>query len=118
MDILTSEHCEQPILNWRNQNPVRDTVAELDLTTMVKLFMPAGNATWLLTELDKDEDTAFGLHDLGPGGPELGCVSLSDLTALRTRLLKLPIEHDLYFVADKSLSAYCPQAGVYGYAQV
>ena len=43
------------------------------------------------------------------GFPELGSVSLEELRALRGKL-GLPIERDLHFKADKTLSAYTPEA--------
>jgi hypothetical protein len=81
-----------------------------DFEPVVKLFNPAGAATWLLTELDPDnEDIAFGLADLGFGTPELGSVSISELAAFRGRL-GLGIERDRYFTADKRLSEYADEA--------
>ena len=83
---------------------------EIDPRPVVKFFTPDGGATWLLTELDPSEpDRAFGLCDLGLGCPELGYVSLAELAAVRGRL-GLPIERDLHFVADQSLSAYADAA--------
>ena len=83
---------------------------ETDPRPVVKLFTPDAGATWLLTELDPSEpDRAFGLCDLGLGCPELGYVSLAELAAVRGRL-GLPIERDLHFAADQSLSAYADAA--------
>lgn len=83
---------------------------ERDFPPVVKLFTPDAGATWLLTELDPDdEDTAFGLCDLGLGCPELGQVSLRELSALRGRL-GLQVERDRHFMADKPLSAYAEDA--------
>lgn len=87
---------------------------EKDHEPVVKLFTPDGNATWLLTESDPDDpNRLFGLCDLGLGTPELGYVSLAELTALRG-LLGLPIERDLHFIADKPLSAYAEDARLKG----
>lgn len=81
-----------------------------DPLPVVKLFTPDGACTWLLSELDPDEpDLAFGLCDLGLGYPELGSVLLSELDALRGPL-GLPIERDLHFWPDKTLSAYADAA--------
>lgn len=78
----------------------------IDPPPVVKLFTPDANATWLLTEIDPDdEDLAFGLCDLGQDTPELGCVRLSELASVRGRL-GLPVEKDMQFTADKPLSAY------------
>jgi hypothetical protein len=53
-----------------------------------------------------DEDTLFGLCDLGEGFPELGYVSLEELTSLSFRPLGLGIERDLHFKTTKPLSYY------------
>ncbi|MCH9659665.1 MAG: DUF2958 domain-containing protein, partial [Bacteroidetes bacterium] len=74
------------------------------------LFTPDANCTWLLTEIDPDcPDIAFGLCDLGLGFPELGNVSITELSQARG-LLGLPIERDLSFKADKTLSQYAREA--------
>ena len=87
---------------------------EIDLPPVVKLFMPDGPGTWLLTELDPAEPTrAFGLCDPGLGSPELGYVDLTELAALRGRL-RLPIERDRHFNADRPLSAYANEAQAVG----
>lgn len=81
-----------------------------DFWPVVKLFCPWGAATWLLTELDpEDEDIAFGLCDLGMGCSELGSVRLSELAAVRGPG-GLTIERDEHFKATKSLSAYADEA--------
>ena len=55
-----------------------------DHAPVVKLFLPNTNATWLLSELEpENEHIAFGLCDLGMGFPELGFVDLEELDALR-----------------------------------
>lgn len=81
-----------------------------DPLPVVKLFTPDAGATWLLTEIDPDdEDRAFGLCDLGQGFPELGYVSLAELQTVRGHL-GLLIERDLQFTADKAISAYAREA--------
>jgi hypothetical protein len=83
---------------------------QADFYPLVKLFTPDAQCTWLLTELDPEEpDIAFGLCDLGMGCPELGNVSLAELTTVRGRL-GLPVERDRHFNADKTLSAYAAEA--------
>jgi hypothetical protein len=85
-----------------------------DPAPVVKLFTPDAGATWLISECDPDEpDRLFGLCDLGLGHPELGYVSLAEIMEVRGRL-GLPIERDLYFVADKPLSAYAAEAQAKG----
>lgn len=88
--------------------------ANFDPAPVVKLFTPDAGATWLLTEIDPDDhDHAFGLCDLGLGFPELGWVSLAEVTTVRGRL-GLPVERDLHFEAQKRLSAYAREARVAG----
>ena len=83
---------------------------EIDFPPVVKLFTPDGGATWLLTEINPDEpDIAFGLCDLGMGCPELGYVSLAEITALRGKL-GLSVERDLHFVTDRLFSDYAAEA--------
>ncbi|CAH2398181.1 DUF2958 domain-containing protein [Mesorhizobium escarrei] len=88
-------------------NGAADT--ETDHAPVVKLFDPAGPAIWLLTELDADGDTLFGLCDLGFGFPELGSVSLAELESIKGPL-GLGIERDLYFKARFPLSVYAEAA--------
>ncbi|RWA83702.1 DUF2958 domain-containing protein [Mesorhizobium sp.] len=82
---------------------------ETDHHPVVKLFDPTGPATWLLSELDADGDTLFGLCDLGLGFPELGSVSLAELESVKGRL-GLGIERDRYFKAEFALSVYAEAA--------
>ena len=70
----------------------------------LKLFSPIGGATWLITEI-VDEDTLFGLCDLGMGFPELGYVSLQELESIELPF-GLKIERDMFFTPDKTLSEY------------
>ena len=76
---------------------------------MVKFFNPAGGQTWLVSEMDEDGDTLFGLCDLGMGEPELGNLSLSELAGIRTRF-GLGIERDLWFTATAPMSKYADAA--------
>lgn len=83
---------------------------EIDPGPVVKIFTPDASATWLLTEVDPDdEDRAFGLCDLGLGFPELGWVRFSELETVRGRL-GLPIEVDRHFKPDRPLSSYADEA--------
>jgi len=111
MKLLTNEIREQLLRNGRLMRQFSDEgVAEPDFFPVVKLFTPDAACTWLLSELDPDEpDIAFGLCDLGMGFPELGSVRISELGSLRGRL-GLPVERDLHFAADKTLSEYADEA--------
>jgi hypothetical protein len=87
---------------------------DIDPQPVVKLFTPDAGATWLLTEIDPDdEDLAFGLCDLGLCCPELGYVRISELAEVRGRL-GLAIERDTHFRADKPLSDYAETARAQG----
>ena len=88
-----------------------------DFRPVVKLFNPCGAATWLLSELDEDGDTAFGLCDLGMGEPEMGYVSLEELASVTLRF-GLYIERDEHFTANKTLGEYAAAARKLGRIEV
>ena len=70
-------------------------------------FFGGSSFTWLITEMDSaDDDTMFGLCDLGMGYPELGYVSLAELESMKFPPFGLSVERDLNFKADKPLSHY------------
>jgi len=115
MKLLTREQREQLLKNGRAQAKVKGTKAEKDFWPVVKLFYPAGAATWLLTEIDpEDEDIAVGLCDLGVGFPEFGTVRLSELEGFRGRC-GLGIERDHYFEAKAPISRYIKAASEAGH---
>lgn len=110
MKLLTKAQREQLLDNGRRQAAVKGTPDEIDLPPVVKLFNPVGAATWLLTEIDPDDETvAWGLCDLGMGFPEFGTVSLTELAEYRGRM-GLGIERDRYFTARGPISAYIAAA--------
>ena len=112
MNLLTKTLKYQLLCNWRASDEAG--LDSPDFQPVVKLFTPDAGATWLLTELNPaDEVTAFGLCDLGLGEPELGYVSLTELKTVRGRL-GLPVERDLHFKADKTLSQYAEEARIAG----
>ena len=110
MKLLTNDIRRRLTFNGWSQQDVKGTEHEHEFFPVVKLFTPDANCTWLLTEIDPDDDRiAFGLCDLGLGFPELGEVSLEELEALRGRL-GLPVERDLHFEARHRLSTYAAAA--------
>ena len=114
MNLITDSERQQLLTNGRAQRQaIRCGAGDCipaDLHPVVKLFTPDAGATWLLTELDPDdEDLAFGLCDLGLGEPELGYVRLSELANARGPL-RLRVERDLYFEADKPISVHAAEA--------
>ena len=77
-----------------------------DPLPVVRLFTPDAHLTWLLVSLDPaDDDTAYGLIDLGLGMPELGTVKLSDLASI-VGPRQQPVMRDLYFRPTRTLSEY------------
>ena len=99
--LLFTQHQRQRLLaNGQNRG---------DHVPVVKFFNPVGAATWLLSELDEDGDTLFGLADLGFGCPELGSVSLAEISSV-TLPLGLTIERDLHFEARFPLTVYADAA--------
>jgi len=83
---------------------------EIDPYPVVKLFLPGSGATWLLTELDPDDDDlAFGLCDVGQGFPELGYVSVGEIMSVKSEP-GLFVERDVFFEAKRPLSAYADAA--------
>ena len=114
MKLITDSLTEQLLANGRAQRAAMDKGDDaLDFKPVVKLFTPDAQCTWLLTELDLDGGLAFGLCDLGLGCPELGYVSLAELSSVRGKL-GLSVERDLHFDADKAISAYADQARAHG----
>ena len=87
----------------------RDEKPEPDPVPVLKLFNPVGAATWLATELDSDDDTLFGLADLGFGCPELGYFSLSEIASVRLPF-GLGVERDIGFETPHSLSVWADAA--------
>ena len=102
MQLITPELREKLIANGKRRDD--------DHVPAVKFFNPVGAATWLVTEMDpEDNDYLFGLADLGMGFPELGGISLSELQGYRGPL-GLGIERDLYFTARYPISVYAKAA--------
>jgi Protein of unknown function (DUF2958) len=106
MNLISDEHYAQ--LRSNGQYAIHHS--RFDPFPVLKLFTPDAGATWLLTEVDlDDEDRCYGLCDLGLGFPELGYVSLRELQSVRGGL-GLTVERDLNFVATQTLSAYARDA--------
>ena len=104
MKLITKEQLEQLLKNGQNVGK------EKDLKPAVKLFMPDGSATWLLVDIDPENpDLAFGLCDLGLGFPELGYVSLKEISSIRGQV-GLAVERDRFFTAEHPISVYAEAA--------
>jgi hypothetical protein len=111
MKLLLDEHRARMLANGKFNRDLTDSgKTETDFEPVVKLFCPWGAATWLLSELDpEDNDIAFGLCDLGMGCPELGSVRISEIESV-TGPGGLRIERDPHFTAKKALQAYADEA--------
>lgn len=105
MKLLTQTQLKQLLENGSDQN------AGKDHKPVVKLFLPSTAATWLITELLDNKDIAFGLCDLGHGFPELGYVSLSEITSVKCPL-GLLVERDSSFIAKYPISVYAKAARI------
>ncbi|WP_232491740.1 DUF2958 domain-containing protein [Novosphingobium kaempferiae] len=90
---------------------VRDP--DFDPIPVARLSNPAGRAVWLVTELFPDEDTLFGLADLGFGCPELGTFSLREIAGVRLPL-GLRIACDLAFATRHRLSIWAAASRLAG----
>lgn len=102
LSLITETEREQLLANGRAWAAGQDT----DPLPVVRLFTPDAHASWLLASLDpSDEDTAYGLCDVGIGMPGLDSVKLSDLASI-VGPLKRPVMRDLYFRATRTLSEY------------
>ena len=102
MQLITPALREQLLANGARR--------DADHVPVLKLFSPVGSATWLITEMDPDDnDYLFGLADLGLGFPELGGIGLCELQSFRGPL-GLGIERDLYFRPKFPLSIYTEAA--------
>ena len=88
MKILTKQIKEKLIKNHQEQN------GEKEFKAVLKLFNPTGLGTWYLSELNPENNTAFGLCCLQE--KELGYVSLDELLSFKGQF-GLGIERDLYF---------------------
>lgn len=105
--LILGEHREKLLANAAASAASED--GSTDAAPVIKLFTPDAGATWLISEMAEDGDTLFGLCDLGMGEPEMGYVSLSEISSVRGRL-GLPVERDVSFVGKWPLSAYAKAA--------
>jgi len=102
MTLYTQIQKEKLIQNGLPEN------TDQDHAPVVKWFTPDANATWLVSEI-VDEETAFGLCDMGHGFPELGYINLEDITSYVSRFAN-KIERDITFEGKYPMSVYCEAA--------
>lgn len=110
MQILTRTLSKKLQDNWTLSQNAERKDETFDPKPVIKLFTPWGSATWLITEQSPDDpDILFGLCDLGLGSPELGYVSLQEITGL-TGPGGLTIERDIHFKPRMTLAEYTEDA--------
>ena len=107
--FITDEQFDLLQANGRLALAYQEKDEHFDPLPVVKLFTPDAGATWLLTEIDPEGMNGFGLCDLGMGCPEIGYVSLCELSEVRG-MMDLPIERDPHFRPRQRLSAYAREA--------
>lgn len=107
MNFFTETQYAKLLNNGRPENRSKDHYP------VVKLFLPGSYCVWLLTEIDPCQpEIAFGLCDLGLGHPELGYVSLGELSRVNSKL-GLGVERDDAFEAKFPISVYASAAQLY-----
>ena len=119
MNLFTKSQLEKLLKNGAvaNRERMGEIEAEMTRQPVVKLFTPWGSATWLISEIDPDnQDIAFGLCDLGMGCPEMGSVSIAELLSV-SGPMGLQVERDLHWAAGKSLVAYADDARLHNSIQ-
>lgn len=111
MKLLTKANIKKLESNFdKNTEKIRKDQTPIDFSPVVKFFTPWAGATWLFTEMEPGSDILYGLCDLGQGTPELGYVSLEEITSIRGPA-GLKVERDKWFDADgKKLSEYAAEA--------
>jgi hypothetical protein len=99
MQLITKEIQKKLDKNFALSKEGKDT------KPVLKLFTPWAGATWLISEIEDDGDTMFGLCDLGLGHVELGYISLKELKSL-SGPFGLKVERDMYFSSDLTLQEW------------
>jgi hypothetical protein len=98
LKLLTESIKKKLIDNYTKQDGTKSFKA------VVKLFNPSGTGRWFLSELNPNDNVAFGLCCFE--FEELGYVSLEELKSLKTPF-GLGIERDLHFKPNKKTLDEC-----------
>jgi Protein of unknown function (DUF2958) len=100
--LATSEQLAQLVFNGRPEN------CDKDHAPVLLWFLPGTDMKWLVSEI-VDDETAYGLCDLGVGFPELGYIHLPDLLHLQNSRV-FGIERDRHFEPKHPMSVYARTA--------
>ena len=98
LKLLTESIKKKLINNYNKQNGTKS------FKPVFKLFNPSGTGRWFLSELNPNDNVAFGLCCFE--FEELGYVSLEELKSLKTPF-GLGIERDLHFKPNKKTLDEC-----------
>lgn len=105
MDFFTKQQLDKLLENGHPKN--RDK----DHPPVVQVTLPFTGCVWLLSELDPEmPDIAFGLCDLGMGFPELGAVSIAEITSVRHPVFKTGVYCNPLFEPKYPMSVYAAAA--------
>lgn len=111
MQLITDDIRDQLLTNWRIGALAEETGVDRDPLPVMRLFNPVGAGVWLITEMvAHEQDFLFGLCDLGQGFPELGYVSLREITSIKLMGGAFGIERDLNFTPTFAISVYAQAA--------
>ena len=100
MILFTKEIKDKLIENCNQQDGTKS------FKVVCKLFNPSGPGTWYLTELNAEDNVAFGLANIHK--KELGYINISELENFRG-IFGLKIERDRYFESNKYTLEECKQ---------
>lgn len=109
MILLPPQLCYALRANAICSNAAEAKGERFDPLPILKFFNPLGAGTWLAPELYPDDDTLFGLADLGFGCPEMGTFSLMDIRSVRLPF-GMGIERDIAFSTAHPLSLWADTA--------
>ena len=110
MQLITKEIQKKLTKNSKKSKLMAGLISKYSpesVKPVLKLFL--NNATWLISEIDEDEDTMFGLCDLGLGYVELGYVSLKEIKETKG-FMGLGVERDMYFSTDETLEQWAEKS--------
>jgi len=99
--ILFTKEIKDKLINNHNQQD-----GTKSFKVVCKLFNPSGPGTWYLTELNAEDNVAFGLANIHE--KELGYIDISELENFRG-IFGLKIERDRYFESNKYTLEECKQ---------